>query len=148
MYKKISILTLTLLFLVSTTGMPVFSHYCGMSGKRSLTECEDCLVEMQLPETSCCTEEIPDYSLVFTSDNMICCIDEFDYQKVEEVFSPSLNLNTINFATVVSEYVSITVDSEKQLAYSNHNNQNLPPPKFGKELLTIIHQLKIDTPIS
>jgi hypothetical protein len=86
MKKKISILTLTFLFLVSTTGMPIWSHYCEMMGKKSLTECGDCKIE-EVEVISCCSETIPDDQLQYSSSNSKCCFDEFDFKKIEDNFS-------------------------------------------------------------
>ena len=92
MKKKISILTLTFLFLVSTTGMPIWSHYCEMMGKKSLTECGDCKIEV-VEVTSCCSETIPDDQLQYSSSTSNCCIDEFDFKKIEDNFSLSSKSN-------------------------------------------------------
>jgi hypothetical protein len=115
MKKRISILTLALLFLVSTTGMPIWSHYCEMIGKKSLSECGDCKIE-EVEVVSCCSEMTSENQLQYASENSNCCIDEFDYKKIEDK------------------------------KYSQQTNYNLPPPKFGKQLLNTIHQLKLDLP--
>jgi len=84
--KRILILTLTLLFLVSTTGLPVTYHLCEMMKEKTISECEVCMIEMQKVETSCCNEEIIDYSITISSENPICCQDEFVYNKIEDEF--------------------------------------------------------------
>jgi hypothetical protein len=85
MKKRISISILTLLFLVSTTGMPIWSHYCEMMGKKSLNECGDCKIE-EVEVTSCCSEEISDYSVIIESEKFTCCQEEFVYNKVDDEF--------------------------------------------------------------
>ena len=146
MKKKISILTLTILFLVSTTGMPIWSHYCEMMGKKSLTECGDCKIE-EVEVTSCCSETSPDDQLQYSSSNSNCCIDEFDFKKIEDNFSQSSNTVLISFSLIVAENNLNTIESETEKKYSQNSNYNLPPPKFGKELLNTIHQLKLDLPV-
>ena len=89
MKKKISILTLTILFLVSTTGLPIYSHYCEMMKQKSLSECEMCLIEMQKVETSCCEIENVQVQVQITSQNPVCCQDEIVYNKVEDEFLSS-----------------------------------------------------------
>jgi len=86
MKNKISILTLTILFLVSTTGLPIYSHYCKMMERKSLSECEACIIEMQKVKTSCCGEEKYEGTITISSENPICCQDEFVYNKVEDEF--------------------------------------------------------------
>ncbi|MBE0571564.1 MAG: hypothetical protein IH618_08485 [Ignavibacteriaceae bacterium] len=146
MKKKISILLLTILFLVSTTGMPIWSHYCEMLGKKSLTECGDCKIE-EVEVTSCCSENIPDNQLQYSSSNSNCCIDEFDFKKIEDNFSQSSNIVFVSLTLIIAENNLTTIQSEAEKKYSNNSNYNLPPPKFGKELLNTIHQLKLDLPV-
>jgi len=146
MKKKMSILTLALLFLVSTTGLPVFYHYCEMMGKKSLTECDDCKIE-EVEVVSCCSEMTSENQLQYASENSNCCIDEFDYKKIEDNFFPTISTNTISITTVISELHLISLDSQSKKNFSQQTNYDLPPPKFGKQLLNTIHQLKIDLPV-
>ncbi len=88
MKKRISISILNFLFLVSTTGLPIWSHYCEMMGKKSLSECEMCKTE-EVEIVSCCSEKTSDNELQFTSENSNCCVDEFDYKKIEDNFFQS-----------------------------------------------------------
>jgi hypothetical protein len=143
MKKKISILTLSLLFLVSTTGMPIWSHYCEMIGKKSFTECEACVVEI---ETSCCSDELLNDQLKFTTNNSKCCIDEFDYKKIEDDFSHLLSIN-LTVSIVCLEQVNGSAVEPEHEKYLSQINFDLPPPKSGRKLLQTIHQLKIDLPV-
>jgi hypothetical protein len=144
MKKSIFISVLTLLFLVSTTGLPVFYHYCEMMQKRSISECEMCKVEMEKVETSCCSEEVSDNNLKLSAEKSNCCIQEFDYKKIEDDFSLNLNSSVVSFTLITASDESASLDTEKEETNSLQNNYNLPPPKFGKQLLQTIHQLKID----
>jgi len=146
MKKRILILTLTLLFLVSTTGMPIWSHYCEMIGKKSLSECGDCKIE-EVEISSCCSEMTLENQLQYASENSNCCIDEFDYKKIEDNFSQSTNTVLISLSLNFAESNLTTIESETEKKYSQNSNYNLPPPKFGKELLNTIHQLKLDLPV-
>jgi hypothetical protein len=92
--KRTLILTLAFTFLVSTTGLPVFYHYCEMMKKKSLSECQDCSEEKE--ETfSCYALEEPDYRIQFKTESSNCCIDEFEYKKIEDDFLS--NKTDINF---------------------------------------------------
>lgn len=86
MTKRISIFALTFLFLFSTTGLPFYSHYCEMMKQKSLSECEVCMIEMQKVETSCCEMKEIEKQVQITSQNPVCCQDEFIYNKVEDEF--------------------------------------------------------------
>jgi hypothetical protein len=146
MKNRISISILTLLFLVSTTGMPIWSHYCEMMGKRSINECEMCKAEIEKIEPSCCSEEISDNDLKFSSEKSNCCVDEFDYKKIEDNFFQTVSSNLITNNLIIAELQLTTLESQDEEKYSQQTNYDLPPPKFGKQLLNTIHQLKLDLP--
>jgi hypothetical protein len=146
MKKKISILILTILFVVSTTGMPIWSHYCEMMGKKSLSECQACAEEKE--ETfSCCSMEESDFEIQLKAKESNCCIDEFDYKKIEDNFFQSITSNLIPITSVITELHLSTFDFQKENKFAQQTNYNLPPPKFGKQLLNTLHQLKIDLPV-
>jgi len=143
MKKKISILTLTILFAVSTTGMPIWSHYCEMMGKKSLSECQACAEEKE--ETfSCCSMEESDFEIQLKAEKSNCCIDEFDYKKIEDDFFQSVTSNLIPITSVITELHLSTLDFQNENKFAQQTNYDLPPPKFGKQLLNTLHQLKID----
>lgn len=146
MKKKISILTLTILFVVSTTGMPIWSHYCEMMGKKSLSECQACAEEKQ--ETfSCCSMEESDFEIQLKAKESNCCIDEFDYKKIEDDFFQSITSNLFPITSVITEFHLSSPDFQSENKIAQQSNYNLPPPKFGKQLLNTLHQLKIDLPV-
>lgn len=145
MKKKISILFLITLFLISTTGLPIWSHYCEMMGKKSLSECEMCSIE-EVEIVSCCSEKTAENQLQFTSENSNCCIDEFDYKKIEDNFFQTVSSNLITNNLIISELNLTTLESQDEEKYSQQTNYDLPPPKFGKQLLNAIHQLKLALP--
>jgi hypothetical protein len=146
MKKRISISILTLLFLVSTTGMPIWSHYCEMMGEKSLSKCEMCKAEIEKIEPSCCSEEFSDNDLKFSSEKSDCCVDEFDYKKIEDNFFQTITSNLIPITSVISALHLSSIDSQSENKFSEQTSYNLPPPKFGKQLLNTIHQLKLDLP--
>jgi hypothetical protein len=146
MKKKISILTLTILFVVSTTGMPIWSHYCEMMGKKSLSECHACAEEKE-EAFSCCFMEEPDYDIQLKAENSSCCVDEFDYKKIEDDYFQTITSNLIPITSFITELHLTSLDSQSEKIFSQQTNYDLPPPKFGKQLLNTIHQLKIDLPV-
>ena len=146
MKKKISILTLTILFAVSTTGMPIWSHYCEMMGKKSLSECQACAEEKE-KTFSCCSMEESDFEIQLKAEKSNCCIDEFDYKKIEDDFFQSVTSNLIPITSVITELHLSPLDFQKENKFAQQTNYDLPPPKFGKQLLNTLHQLKIDLPV-
>jgi hypothetical protein len=144
MKKRIAILSLVFLFLVSTTGLPVTYHLCEMMGEKSLDECEMCAVEVEKVESSCCSEEDSDNLIQLSTLETTCCFESFELNKIEDDFSLSVNtiliLSNVVIATIDQDNISLTEDK----LFTQQTSYNLPPPKFGRKLLQTIHQLKID----
>ena len=97
MNKRIPIVILTMLFLVSTTGLPVTYNLCKMMQEMSLNKCEMCSVSKEEVVTSCCAEEIIEYALSISSENPVCCQTEVVFNKVEDQYVDSKT--EINFYT-------------------------------------------------
>jgi hypothetical protein len=106
MKKRIFILSFAILFLVSTIGLPVYYHYCEMMQKKSLNECEVCAEEKE-EVSSCCSKEVSENTVKFSSDRPMCCQDEFVYNKVEDEF---VNIkNDANYSTSSDVLLQSTV---------------------------------------
>lgn len=146
MKEKIAIMTIIFLFFISTTGLPVFSHYCKDMGKSISPEGIDCLNIEQFTE-SCCLGSIAENNEKIKSEKTECCVNEFDYRKIEDNFSQSSITVLLSVSLIIAENNLTTIQSEAEKKYSQNSNYNLPPPKFGKELLNTIHQLKLDLPV-
>lgn len=121
MKKRILILTLTLLFLVSTTGLSVTYHLCQMMDQKSLIECQMCNVETELVEPSCCAEEIMDYRTTISLNNPLCCQSEFVYNRIEDEFIfhkfelNSFTSSEISFQTVI--LIPDSIDLEPNVSF-------------------------------
>lgn len=121
MKNRISISILTLFFLVSTTGLPVTYHLCEMMKEKSLTECEVCMIEVQKVETSCCNEEMNEEQITISSQNPICCQDEFVYNRIEDEFIfnkfelNSFTSSEISFQTVI--LIPASIDLEPNISF-------------------------------
>ena len=146
MKKKISILTLTILFLVSTTGMPIWSHYCEMMGKKSLTECDDCKIE-EVEVTSCCSETIPDDQLQYSSSNSNCCIDEFDFKKIEDNFSQSSNTVLLSLTLIIARIILLRFNLKPKKNIHKTQITIYPLRSSVKNFLIQSTSLKIDLPV-
>ncbi|NNG26966.1 MAG: hypothetical protein HKM87_05530 [Ignavibacteriaceae bacterium] len=144
--KKIYIIGLILSFLFSTTGYTITMHYCKMMEETSSSECGIC-ADTEVPEEMPCCEEDNFSSDIITSGTFSdCCEIQVVDNKLKDEFSISGNTKIITCIVVVSIKPSI-LQSEKEGKNFQQNKFNLPPPKFGKQLLQAIHQLKIDLPI-
>lgn len=56
-----------------------------MMQKKSLNGCEVCAEEKE-EVSSCCSEEVSENTIKFSSDRPVCCQDEFVFNKVEDEF--------------------------------------------------------------
>lgn len=86
MKKKIEIISLVILILLATTGIPLSYHQCNMMQEKSLSECEMCSSTLNEEFTSCCTPDDNQNLISISSDKSACCQNEFGYNKVEDNF--------------------------------------------------------------
>jgi len=146
MMKKIYIIGLIISFLFSTTGFSITQHFCKMMEEASAEECNKC-TDAQIPEIMpCCEDENFTGEFITSSNFSGCCEIQLIENKVEDEFSLRGNTKLITNFFVISISISI-LESEKEGTNFQQNKYNLPPPKFGKQLLQAIHQLKIKIPI-
>ena len=135
MFRKTQIVSLILLFFISTTGLPAYYHYCEMMGKRSLSECEACKAKIEKIESSCCSNETPEYPVTISSDQPVCCQDAFVYNKVEDQFL--FNKSEINYFTstqILFHSVSLITPSVDFLLENSFYCDSSPPFLINPEL--------------
>ncbi len=146
MMKKFYIVSLVISFMLSTTGLTFTQHICKMIEEASAEECNMC-TDLPIQETMPCCEDENLTGVIITTGNFSdCCDTQVIDNKVEDEFSLSGNTKLITSIFVISISPSI-LESEKEGTNFQQNKYNLPPPKFGKQLLQAIHQLKIKIPI-
>lgn len=103
--KRIYILTLTLIFLVSTTGMPLIIHYCQMMETASLQACEMHTKEVQ--KSSCCESESQSSTGINSYFSKVideCCKDVTVDHSVKEIFVSSKT--DIEFSLQINTFVT------------------------------------------
>jgi len=134
MKKKIEILSLAILILLATTGVPLSFHLCDVMGKVSSDECEivcnNC--NQQLEEiVSCCSmdEEIAG-SVFISSSKSNCCDDEFIFSKLDDefIFNKS-ELNNTSFTKNFFTLISLESNFNKLFYKSNFSGDISPPLK-------------------
>lgn len=85
--KKIEIVILTLILVISTTGLPTYFHYCLMMNQQSADVCDMCKSEFAMENnTSCCSSSNNENSLQIKSDLSDCCQLNFVFNKIEDDF--------------------------------------------------------------
>ncbi len=152
--------------LIGTTGFLSFKHSCSIHNFSAVSFIETPVCEKdhqiieevdecckpeakEIVESSCCESEPIDQSnpVSFTSQELKCCISSIESNEIQENLFPPLDKKIISseFVTALIPFIENGNQQTKQIFVLQNNN--LPPPKFGKQLLQTIHQLKIDTPI-
>ena len=96
MKKRIFILTLTLFFFASTTGLPIILHYCGMMESASSEVCE---MHKKGNIESCCCEKEND-GIQYTKGSDSYCSTK--------LFEPSVKDNFDVSKTEIKNHVTIT----------------------------------------
>lgn len=135
MKKRILTISLTILFLVSTTGLPIYSHYCEMMGNKSKSECMACKVEAEKIMSSCCSNETSEFPVKISSPNPVCCSDEFAYNKVEDEFiyskSESNCFSSSEFLFLPITLLPLSVDFSVEESFYNDSS---PPFLINPEI--------------
>ena len=158
-----SIVALTLL--ISTTGLQVYKHICTTHNFSAVSlveiplcekdhqifnESDDCCkvnVE-EITEPSCCESEPNNESnsVSITSQEIECCVSTIEGIQIQDNLFPPVEKNiNLELISVLVPFIQNSLQPTEQNLVLQNNN--LPPPIFGKMLLQTIHQLKIDTPI-
>ena len=125
MKKKILISTLILLFLVSTTGLPVTINLCKMAAE----DADQCTMHQKPVRSMCCMEETSDNTLRISSAVPNCCQVSFVYNKVESEFVNSKTENNF-YSAFQSFIVQISINSDQLEITSNESFYTDSSPPF------------------
>jgi hypothetical protein len=132
MKRNIFILTITLTFVVSTTGMPLIIHYCKMMETASLQACEMHTKEMQ--KSSCCESETQSSAIAdsyYSKAIDDCCEDFVVDHSVKETFITTKT--DINISLYLNTFIPVDI-----VFTSNHNSfikaDTYPPPLLSNKI--------------
>lgn len=132
MKRKIFILTITLAFVVSTTGMPLIIHYCKMMETASLQACE--MHTKEVKKSSCCESE-PQSSAIddsyFSKAIDDCCSDLLVDYSVKETFilSKSESLIPLYLYTIIPVEFNLTSNYQ-----TNRESDTSHPPLLSNKI--------------
>lgn len=164
--KNIFTTIVVIALLISISGFQVYKHTCSARSfstvslidvplceiDYSVTEALDdcCKTEVvEITEPSCCESESVEKlnPVSISSQEIICCILSIESIWIQENLFPPSEKNILTLELIAASVPS----TEKENLQAGQNlvlqNNDLPPPKFGKQLLQSIHQLKIEIPI-
>lgn len=132
------------LFLTATSGFTLYTHYCSDTEiqKQSLIASQiTCEHNSDVPSCSCTSNICLNTS---KSDN--CCSDVKHFFKVTDFFNlPSVPQEDIcfNSHTIITLLALLNIEHEKYYE-EPVSLYSLPPPKSGKNIVLLFHQLKTD----
>ena len=132
MKKRILISTLTLLFLVSTTGLPVTINLCKMVETENVNEC---MMHRKPVESHCCTKANAEYPVTVSFHNYNCCESEFVFNKVEDEFL--YNKTDVNFFSTLEHVIQPVSVIPQKVDYSFNESffcDSSPPFLINPEL--------------
>ena len=157
--QNITLITLSFVVVFTTGGINIYKHYCFCTGETTQsffevgdqcnhTENHHCLNEPGQANQShaCCSVDKPENSenkRTCKKDHN-CCNNEYTFFKTDQYdYSKSVK-RTFEFVAAYQSDLSSDrnglVSQLNELRFAPKNN---PPPTYGIELLTEIHQLKL-----
>jgi len=163
--KNIFTTIVALTLLIGSSGFQVYKHTCATHNFSAVSlveipvcekdhqisnESDDCckVTVEEITEPSCCESEPinKSNSISITSQEIECCVSTIEGLQIQDnLFPPAEKNINLELITVLVPFIQNSIQQTEQNLVLQNNN--LPPPIFGKTLLQTIHQLKIDTPI-
>lgn len=156
--KHILIGCLSIIMVAATGGFGLIQHYCACDhNAQSIVEQINipensadpescCTTEKESHEETCCKDKPKQRKNAHHSCNSgDCCFIAYSYFKTDQVNLTDASNSDYKF---ILAYHAILHEGYRNTLAGIHRNieysDRLPPPKFGKELLLEIHQLKSD----
>jgi len=122
--KNLSIYLMTAILFFASTGFTLFSHFCLMEEKQTVSaqKMEDCCAKEPLTSTS---------SQALNSSN--CCIDNSTYIKFDFIGATA---RMLEFSDVPLFITIFSAEPENiAITYSGYIFKDLPPPLSGRNIL-------------
>ncbi len=132
MYRKILISVLSMMFLVSTTGLPVTINFCKMA---DFGEMGECTMHHKPVKSRCCSVEVSESSVTISFNKPDCCQTEFIYNKVSDDFI--YNKSGMNFYSTYDELiqpVTLFLPAINSSFVSSFYSDSSPPFLINPEL--------------
>lgn len=134
MIKKVSILTLLLLFFISTTGLPLSIHFCQMENNNESQTCPTHNEMMKKIHQSCNQDQ--DKSSYFTSERGSCCKSGIADKPVTDNFlqADSQKHNPKLSFVVPAIFLNLFADYNLRAGLFNHFSDSSPPSLINNHI--------------
>lgn len=158
--RNILVLILATIIIIASGGFNIYQSNCACdenpTNTITLTE-QYCQLENEV--TSCCANEIVSEPLCCTEKKIAtdlinsncnaqdnCCSSESTFFKTDIFDFPSTSHKSFEFIIAFVSVLNFSQKVDVQFIFSEVNYSfDLPPPKYGKQLLFEINQLKLDS---
>ena len=131
MKKRILISTLTILFLVSTTGLPVTISMC----KMAVGDADQCTMHQKPVKSMCCMEETSVNTLRISRATPNCCQVSFVYNKVESEFvNNKTELNFYSSSHIILSLVVLIPGQLELISAESFYTDSSPPFLIDPEI--------------
>lgn len=126
MVRRIYILTLLSIFLVSTTGLPLTLHICSMNGLASADTCK--MHKVMEEEHSCCSKEDESPVKITVNNFDGCCQFKVIERNLTDQFVPvSSDISQITHLKIILSVSDIVYNTPLVLAQYNYISSSPPP---------------------
>ena len=152
--KKIGIIFVVAMLITATGGYSIYHHICHCAGEISTSlfvEADCAHVDQPAPcchsekLVSCCHQKEDPVKKHQCQDDH-CCQDSSQFLKINDSFQPGFE--KISLKPVMMVFAEFFVEFSEEITSTPHvfiYSSDLPPPDSGKEIITALHQLKLDT---
>jgi hypothetical protein len=131
MKKRILISTLTILFLVSTTGLPVTISMCKMSAE----DAAQCMMHKKPVRSMCCMEETSENTLRISRTTPNCCQVSFVYNRVESEFvNNKTEINFYSSSHIILSLVALIPGQLELISAESFYTDSSPPFLIDPEI--------------
>lgn len=148
MMKKVKIISLTSVILISLIGIPSVKHFCDMMEISLSGDCEmvctSCSHSQEETESCCSVESESSHIVSIISQSDDCCSDEFILNKVDDEFIVN-KTESNNRITSIDNITDLSLVQKKPELSAKRFfiNEISPPTKLKPEIYISNHSLLI-----
>lgn len=147
MMKKVKIISLVSIILISLIGIPSVKHFCDLMGISLSGNCEmvctSCSHSQKENDSCCSLESESNKGIFITSQGDNCCSDEFILNKVDDEFIVNKNELYRIFSIENISNLSITQNQLEFATKKFSTKETSPPTNLKTEIYISFHSLLI-----
>ncbi|MEJ2103371.1 MAG: hypothetical protein P8X47_02205 [Ignavibacteriaceae bacterium] len=131
MFRKTKIFSLALLFIISTTGLPITVNLCKMAA----SERNQCVMHNKLVSSGCCAHETSEQKPSISFNKYNCCEIDFIYKKVEDQYLVhKTSLDYFSSQQIISHSTDFIPSIEEYFQNESFYTDSSPPFLINSDL--------------